>query len=110
MVSRRNLAPPLLVAYLTGLIACLVLVGAVVSGPTAWVISAVACLPLVGYLLLIFRSGLRLAAKHHKPGLVLAFPFVVACTHLSYGVALTWGVIRSFLDGRALLTQRTQDA
>ena len=111
IVSLRNLVPPLLVAYLLGLVAVLAFtVTAVSNGTVVGIISTLLCLPLVSYLFLIFRSGLRLGRQHQRAALFLAFPFVVACTHLSYGVALTWGTIRSFLDGRDLWTQRTHDA
>lgn len=111
MISRRNLAPPLLVGYLIALIVLLALLMRYASdGTTGLLIGASASLPLAAYFLLITHSGWRLSAEHQRPGLIATFPFVAVCTHLWYGVAVTWGVIRSFFDGRDLWTQRTSDA
>ena len=54
-------------------------------------------IPLITYFLIMLKEGINKSIKYKRLPLILLIPLMAFITHLSYGIALIYGRIKSFL-------------
>ena len=53
--------------------------------------------PLITYFLIMLKEGINKSIKYRRLLLILLIPLMAFITHFSYGIALIYGRIKSFL-------------
>ena len=95
MLSIRNYIPVFFSIYILLLMILFTLNCAVKNSCDTQILVMV--IPLLAYWILLFKASIKLFLKYKRVGIIITFPFVVFLTHLSYGIAVVYGRILSFL-------------
>ena len=54
-------------------------------------------IPIIAYFLIMLKEGINKSIKYKRLLLILLIPLLAFITHFSYGIALIYGRIKSFL-------------
>ena len=94
MLSLRNYVPALFTIYVLILI---FIATKIFTTNNLLLTPLTITIPLIIYFSIMVGEGLKKSIKYKRLLLILLFPFMAFITHFTYGIALIYGRIKSFL-------------